>query len=87
MGGREVFGLRFFRSKTSDAGNFSRVQNEVKLIFENISVFLGGFFTPEKGRTRRARRKKTGWELECGNGGGLAAQLGRFGKTTLPVLT
>ncbi len=52
MGGREVFGLRFFRSKTSDIGNFSRVQNVVKLIFENISVFLGGFFTTTERRGR-----------------------------------
>ena len=92
--------------------NLGFVQKEVKEIFENISVFLGGIFTTterrgrreieqsqigpkgegvgtsesKKGRTRRQRRKKTGWELECGNGGGLAAQLGRFGKTTLPVL-
>ena len=56
VGWERSVGLGFFRSKTSDTGNFSRVQNEVKLIFENFSVFLGGIFTTEKGRTRRQRR-------------------------------
>jgi hypothetical protein len=47
-----VFGLGFFRSKTSDTGNFSRVQNEVKLIFEKFSVFLMGVITTTERRGR-----------------------------------
>ena len=47
-----MFGLRFFRSKTSDTGNFSRVQNEVKLIFEKFSVFLMGVITTTERRGR-----------------------------------
>ena len=52
MGGREVFGLRFFRSKTSDTGNFCFVQKEVKLILQNFSVFLTGVITTTERRGR-----------------------------------
>jgi len=60
-----VFGLRFFRSKTSDTGNFSRVQNEVKLIFENFSGKLTTEDTEStEGEWKRNRGSREGAEGE-----------------------